>query len=115
MCGVAVSSATFSKASRPVETKLKASGVGSGPQPLIASETDEAPRARCSVPPPTAENGGIEYGGLPVGAVIACLCQGPSDQGSLARREPPTPTARHRSRHISRPNSFPESVCPSDR
>lgn len=58
MCGVAVSSATFSKASRPVETKLKASGVGSGPQPLIASETDEAPRARCSVPPPTAENGG---------------------------------------------------------
>ena len=57
----------FSKASRPVETKLKASGVGSGPQPLIASETDEAPRARCSVPPPTAENGGIEYGGLPVG------------------------------------------------
>ena len=54
MCGVAVSSATFSKASRPVETKLKASGVGSGPQPLIASETDEAPRARCSVPPPTA-------------------------------------------------------------
>ena len=34
MCGVAVSSATFSKASRPVETKLKASGVGSGPQPF---------------------------------------------------------------------------------
>ena len=73
MCGVAVSSATFSKASRPVETKLKASGVGSGPQPLIASETDEAQRARCSVRQPTAENGGIEYGGLPVGAVIGIV------------------------------------------